>query len=112
MPLPNYESAHVEDKKIKGYLLNLEHEDGRPKANFFFRFGFTLEDIEPFRESLLNHAEQREVDTEREDEYGVTYTLVCEFETPDNRNPCIRTVWILNRGEERPRLVTAYPEKK
>ena len=111
MPLPNKENSNVEDKKIKGYLLNLEHKDGGPKANFFFRFGFSLEDIEPFRTSLLNHAINREVETLTEDEYGETYTLVCEIETPDSRNPCIKSVWIINKGEERPRLVTAYPEK-
>jgi hypothetical protein len=111
MPLPNKEDSHVEDTKIKGYLLNLEHKDGGPKANFFFRFGFSLEDIEPFRRSLLNHAINREVETLTEDEYGEIYTLVCEIETPDFRNPCITSVWIINKGEERPRLVTAYPEK-
>ena len=109
MSLPNKQNSFVEDKKIVSYLLNLEHRDGGPKANFFFRFGFSLDDIEQFRTSLLNHAINRQVDTISEDEFGVTYTLTCEFETPDSRNPCIKSVWIINKGEERPRLVTAFP---
>lgn len=111
MALPNYHNAYVEDKKILDYLLNLEHKDGGPKANFFFKFGFTQDNIEPFRASLLNHAINREIETYREDEFGETYTLVCSFETPDLRNPCIKSVWIVNKGEDCPRLVTAYPAK-
>ena len=109
MLLPNKENSFVEDKKIRGYLLKLDHKDGGPKANFFFRFGFSLEDIEPFRASLLNHAMNRKVDTFTNDEFGEIYTLVCKIETPDLRNPCIKSVWIINKGEEQPRLVTAFP---
>jgi Domain of unknown function (DUF6883) len=29
--------------------------------------------------------------------------------SPDGRNPLMRTVWILEKGEDAPRLVTAYP---
>lgn len=112
MALPNYQNSIVEDKKIIEYLLNLSHKIGASKANFFYKFGFTLDNIELFRNSILNHAVNREIETFKEDEYGKIYTLVCSFETPDFRNPCIKSVWIVNKGEECPRLVTAYPEKE
>jgi hypothetical protein len=111
MLMPNKENALVEEKKIRQYLLNLVHKQGGPKANFFFGFGFSLDDIELFRLALTDHAITREVSDCTEDEFGVIYTLVCEFRTPDTRNPCIRTVWIVNKGEVLPRLVTAYPKK-
>jgi hypothetical protein len=37
--------------------------------------------------------------------------LKCEIKTPDERNPCIVTVWIVENGQEVPKLVTAYPAK-
>lgn len=32
-----------------------------------------------------------------------------ELETPSGRRLGVRTIWIIDRGQERPRLVTAYP---
>jgi hypothetical protein len=31
------------------------------------------------------------------------------LETPDGRNPLVRTVWFVGFDDLRPRLVTAYP---
>jgi hypothetical protein len=41
--------------------------------------------------------------------YGEKYTLQCSINTPDGRNPCIFSVWIIENGKLQPRLVTAYP---
>ena len=30
-------------------------------------------------------------------------------ETSDGRNPCVRTVWQIDRGSDYPRFITAYP---
>ena len=39
--LPRAEDALVEEEKISGYLLNFDHDDGKHKAEFFSRFGFS-----------------------------------------------------------------------
>ena len=41
MKLPNLEKAIVPREKIVDYLLSFVHKDGRAKAEFFMRFGFT-----------------------------------------------------------------------
>lgn len=40
--------------------------------------------------------------------YGETYVVRCSLGTPDGRNPCIITVWIVQKSDPNPRLVTAY----
>lgn len=43
MKLPNAEDAVVPEAKIAHYLLSPTHRDGRHKAAFFLRFGFSAE---------------------------------------------------------------------
>jgi hypothetical protein len=45
----------VEDAKIRDYLLNLEHEDGAPKAKFFIARGFAQDEPAPFIAALRRH---------------------------------------------------------
>jgi hypothetical protein len=110
--IPNRENAIVEDLKVTAYLLNPEHDEGGSKANFFLSFGFDRTSFEPFKIALKNHAVQRNIAAEKPNEYGTKYELICQIETPDNSNPCILSVWIINNGTEEPRLVTAYYDRK
>ena len=34
------------------------------------------------------------------------------IETPSGKTPLVRTVWIVDRGFDAPRLVTAYPQEE
>jgi hypothetical protein len=107
--MPNNEKAKVLDKKITDYLLNDSHEIGKHKANFFKRFGFDISNLGIFKNSLLQHSIEREIEKINNSEFGNKYELKCEMKTPDERNPCIVTVWIIENGKERPTLITAYP---
>ncbi|MDB9515317.1 hypothetical protein PN499_29375 [Kamptonema animale CS-326] len=60
MKLPHYERAVVPQKKITEYLLSLTHRDGKSKANFFLRFGFSVYDWEVMAIALLRHAADHE----------------------------------------------------
>ena|SRR3972149_245822 len=109
MWMPSKENSVVVDSKITDYLLNLEHQIGGSKAKFFMRFGFKLESLENFRFALKQHAINRNVASSNNTGFGMKYELICEIETPDTRNPCITTIWIINNDEDSPRLVTAFP---
>ena len=37
------------------------------------------------------------------------YAIDGPLESPDGRNPLVRTVWMLEKGSTAPRLITAYP---
>lgn len=106
--MPNNELSIIAESKITDYLLSNTPPIGKHKANFFSRFGFCLSEIETFRNALLQHSHEREIETNEETEYGNKYKLKCEFQTPDNINPCIVTVWIIENGDESPKLITAY----
>ena len=109
MNLPNAEIAHVERNKIVAYLLAPDHPEGAGKAEFFAHFGFTLDSWEVLAEALLVHARTHPVSAVSETQYGTKYRIEGPVVCPNGRNPSIRTVWIVDRGSDTPRLVTAYP---
>lgn len=112
MKIPYAENAYVPESKITLYLLNLEHRGGgKEKAQFFTRFGFSVAQWEIMRDSLLEHGRTHEVASSLETAEGFHYAIEGELQTPDKRNPSIRTVWALETDSTRPRFITAYPLK-
>ena len=110
--VPNRFEAVVASLKIEGYLLSPTHEQGGSKAKFFFRFGFSESNPSELSEALLEHVQTREVIKVTDSDFGQKFTLECEITTPDGRNPCIYSVWIINESGAQPRFVTACPSKK
>ena len=47
-----------------------------------------------------------------ESTHGKKYIVDGRIETPTGKVPIVRTVWIIDRGETVPRLVTAYPHEE
>jgi hypothetical protein len=106
--LPFAEQAVVPPRKITEYLLNPTHPEGGSKARFFHRRGYSLENVEQFRDALLALAETGEV-IEVPTEFGPKYIGSGVMIAPDGRGVGIRTVWMLRDGLPPPILVTAYP---
>ena len=44
-----------------------------------------------------------------ESPHGIKYIVIGRIETPSGQSPGVRTVWIVDKGNDKPRLVTAYP---
>lgn len=105
MELPNRERRRVSGRKVAAYLLDLDHPDGGPKARFFRAFGFDEATLE---EALMRHPELHPVDATLLGRHGRKYVIRCSLPSPDGRDPCILSVWIL-RTDGVPDLVTAYP---
>ena len=99
----------VPQAKITDYLLNPDHEEGGPKSAFFRAFGFSAERVEEMAMALVDHPERKPAETARAGPWGAKYVVRCSVQTPDGRNPCILTVWMLPPGEESARPLTAYP---
>jgi len=87
MQLPNRANAYISPKKLREYLLSDTHPVGRFKSKVFTSAGFTEHNINSLREGLL----------------AIAYTNGVREESQ------VRTVWIIDRGEDTPRFVTAYP---
>jgi hypothetical protein len=110
MKLPNSDKAIVPKAKIVRYLLDLTSENGRAKAVFFLAFGFTIDEWQIMAEALKQHASDHEVTkTDERPPFGVHYVVEGMLNTPDGRNPGVRVVWIIDEGDDTPRLVSAYP---
>jgi hypothetical protein len=109
MKLPHAAKARVERKKVVEYLLSSSHPDGSAKARFFIRFGFTSKEWKIFAQALKQHGEDHDVNASIESRHGTRYSVDGVLQTPNGRNPQVRTVWVLAKGSESPRLVTAYP---
>jgi Domain of unknown function (DUF6883) len=112
MNLPNIEAADVAEAKIKGYLLNPMHPDGESKARFFMALGFSAENWQVFAAALLRLAAVALVTARVESVHGTKYIVDGAIDTPSGKAPVIRTVWIVDRGGDTPRLVTAYPHER
>lgn len=109
MRLPNQQKAVIPEMKIRGYLSSTSHPYGRHKAAFFKRFGFRAKDWELMSSALRVHAEQSEVVRVEDTEFGSRYIVEGPLRAPDGRAPTVRVVWFIEKGNDRPRLVTVYP---
>ena len=85
---------------------------GKAKAQFFHRMGFRKERAEELRNALLEVARTGEVHSVVSTPYGTKYIVDGELLTPLGRRVNVRTVWIVERGEDIPRFVTAYPREE
>lgn len=112
MKLPNHQHAVVPKAKITEYLLSTTHHDGRSKAEFFTRFGFSVSSWEGFAAALLRHVADHEVAKIENSLFGTRHVVEGILYTPDGRTPVVRSVWFIETGERIPRFVTAYPLKR
>jgi len=109
MELPNKFHAYVSINKITDYLLSETHIVGRTKARFFRSFGFDETNVSQFEQGLIHIAQTESVAEITETIYGKKYVIDGELKTPDGGLIHLRTVWIIETGDDIPKLVTAYP---
>jgi hypothetical protein len=112
LKLPNAHLAIVERAKIIEYLLNPAHPDNGGKAPFFMALGFSPEVWETFATALRAMALHYNVSQNMETMHGRKYIIDGAIDTPAGKSAVVRTVWIIDRGEDVPRLVTAYPHEE
>ena len=108
--LPNAAGAKVPNEKITRYLLDPSHSaQAAAKAQFFVGHGFSQSRWLDLQRALLDHPRANPVMARVTTPFGEKYEVSCTLATPDGRNPCIISVWIVEQPDPNPRLVTAYP---
>lgn len=109
MKLPNREKAYIPSSKLKAYLLSETHVVGRGKAKFFRMFGFDETNTDSLEQGLIAIAQNEDVKTETVSAHGAKYVIGGSLQTPSGRAIRLTTVWIIDKGQDRPRFVTAVP---
>jgi hypothetical protein len=109
MRLPNAENAFILNVKLTGYLLSAAHPRGRGKALFFASFGFSPAAPQVLEQALLQHARDNPVLRILETPHGVKYEIEAPLRAPNGYTPVVKSVWIIDHPDGRPRFVTALP---
>lgn len=110
MKLPNGDHAVVDDEKLLGYVLNMAHPVGRHHAVLFQRLlGIDRDRYLILKKALLVAAKKEEVDRVLDTPYGRKYEM--RFKMPGlSIEKTVVAVWIVEDGNDRPRLVTCFVE--
>jgi hypothetical protein len=107
--LPNAATATAADAKFRDYLLDASHPMNGGKAAFFQLFGFSRATWYVLKTALLDHPHANPVSATVQTQWGDTFEVVCRCQSPDGRNPCVKSVWVIEPISPDPKFVTAYP---
>jgi hypothetical protein len=110
MPIPNADSAVIEEQKIVDYLLNTEHRRGGSKAALLVQFGYTPTTWQQLANNLRRDHLTREADVTKTTPYGERYEIRAALQTPSGRPLTVRSIWQVDAGAVSPRLITLYPD--
>jgi len=108
MLLPNPDRALVEATKVRDYLLSTEHPVGRFKAAVFASIGYRREDWAILQADLLATARLEAV-LQAQTPFGQKFEVPAILRGPSGCELAVVVIWLVRRGEDFPRLVTAYP---
>ena len=109
LEFPNRENAYIPLSKLKNYLLSETHSVGKSKAKLLRSLGFNEMNIDILMQGLISIAHSGEVKEVLSSTHGVKYVIDGSLRTPAGGFIKIRTVWITDKDQFRPRFVTAYP---
>ena len=109
MKLPNRENAYIPPSKLREYLLSQTHPIGRSRASFLKAVGFDETNVDVLEQTLIAIAQSEDVKEATSSPHGMKYVIDGMIQTPAGNVVEVRTVWIIDRGQDSPRFVTAYP---
>jgi hypothetical protein len=106
MRIPNAENAVLDIGKLRGYCLNSAHSKGKDKARVFMSaLGVRQADALWLRAEILRRLPSAAAVPQIEDVWGIRYAVDMEI-THNAKSAMVRTIWIILRGDDRPRFVT------
>jgi hypothetical protein len=109
LKLPNNHGAEVKFQKLLDYLLSEAHPVGKSKAKYLRSFGFNDVNVELLKQGLITIAQAEDVKEVISSPHGVKYVIDGSLQTPVRVFIKLRTIWIIDKGEDVPRFITAYP---
>lgn len=109
MTVPNADRAIIAVEKITGYLLNVLHKRGGPKARLLLSVGYRADVPQRLESDLRSQHLSLDVTRRSENPYGVVYEIDGPIETPSGRVVRFCSVWQIDTGTDVPRFITMYP---
>lgn len=106
------QDAIIPPAKLHDYVLSTSHPDGRGKAEYLARLGYSQADWARLDTDLREQHLSREADPASPSPYGQKYEILGPLTGPNGTTAWVRTIWIILRGETQPRLVTVIPEER
>jgi hypothetical protein len=112
--LPDYENAIYPEGRFKKYLLDEDNinKDAYTKARFFKALGYTKDNWEELKNQISEQLPFCEAISKGDKGYGETFEVSMKFKGRNNTSAQIITAWIIDSKTGRPRIVTAYQDKK
>lgn len=107
MKLPNSKNIIISEKKLADYILSETHPIGKFKARVFRDAGFN--EIHALMDELARIANSQEIKSKVSSSYGTKYIIDGQIQSQKGETIKIRTIWIIEIGQTRPRFITAYP---
>ncbi|RUO73879.1 hypothetical protein CWI80_00480 [Pseudidiomarina sediminum] len=100
-----------DNAKFTRYLLNLEHEEGGPKAKFFIEIlGIESNDWQYLADQISSSLKHGLIVSVELSGYGIKHTVFSQITGRNGKTVIIRSVWQMN-PDGSARFITAYPEK-
>lgn len=109
MKLPNAKNIVITKEKLVDYILSETHPTGKFKAKIFRKIGFDESKVKAFEKELKKIVIAKEITEKVESEYGIKYIIDGQIKGLKGKAIRVRTIWIIERGDIKPRFVTLYP---
>ena len=109
MTVPNADRAIIAAEKLTGYLLNVSHKRGGPKAKLLLSVGYRADDPQRLESDLRTQHLSLAVTRTSENAYGVVYEIEGPIKTPSGRVMGFCSVWRVDTGTDVARFITMYP---
>jgi hypothetical protein len=109
MTIPNAERAIIASEKLTGYLLNVSHKRGGPKARMLLSVGYRSDNLQSLDSDLRVQHLSLDVTRTHSNAYGVVYEIEGPINTPSGRSVRFCSVWQVDTGTDVPRFITMYP---
>jgi hypothetical protein len=111
--LPNSLLAVTDHNKIQRYALNSNHPKGKEKARVFNSvLGFHYENWDALSDQIFDKLQTAEISKHEVTEYGSRYNVPIRINGLKNKSMVVNTVWQIDIGSNRPRLITITFNKK
>jgi hypothetical protein len=109
MTVPNADRAIIAVDKITGYLLNVSHKRGGPKARLLLSVGYRADVPQRLESDLRSQHLSLDVTRTSKNAFGVLYEIDGPVETPSGSVVRFCSVWQIDTGTDVPRFITMYP---